>query len=364
MIEGNYYLKDSSLKIKASLDVDGDLYKVNTIEENTYNGLVDKLDIPNRLGNVERKIILEDGSIFTTYDNDAVDLVLKKNIKHKGILHKLESNMYVVVLALVSSILLGFVFFKWGIPWSSQKIAHALPEKTKQLISTNTLEFLDEYIFKESKISQVEIDRIKKHFQSKVLPITDIKDKSGYKLHFRLLKSADVSLPNAMALPSGDIILTDKFVELCQNQEEMDSILLHEIGHVVHRHSLKTIIESTFISVAVLMVVGDANVMADMGIGVGSLLVSSNYSRGHESEADKYSFEYMLRWKKDPIAFSNIMNRMESYMENVSESNEKSESEESVFDYVSSHPQTQKRVKIAEEYSECFKKGFVIFPCK
>ena len=61
----------------------------------------------------------------------------------------------------------------------------------------------------------------------------------------------------------------------------MDSIILHEMGHIVHRHTLQTLIESTFISVVVMAVVGDVSVFGDIGIGLGSLVVSSNYSKHH-----------------------------------------------------------------------------------
>ena len=43
--------------------------------------------------------------------------------------------------------------------------------------------------------------------------------------------------------------------------------------------------------------------MGDMGIGLGSALVSSAYSRGHESEADKYAFDKMLKSGIDPKSF-------------------------------------------------------------
>ena len=53
----------------------------------------------------------------------------------------------------------------------------------------------------------------------------------------------EVEIPNALAFPSGDIVLTDKFVQLSKNQDEIDSVLLHEMGHVVHRHGLEMLIE-------------------------------------------------------------------------------------------------------------------------
>ena len=142
----------------------------------------------------------------------------------------------------------------------------------------------------------------------------------------------------------------------------MDSVLLHEMGHVVHRHTLKMLVESTFIGLSLMLIVGDTSTLGDLGIGLSSLLVNSNYSRGHESEADTYAFKKMLHAKMDPKAFSDIMARMSLYMDSKSSTkkeNKKStlENEDSLSGYLSSHPSTTQRINIALKYSECFKKG-------
>ena len=360
MISGKWYAKGSSAQIDATLQLTDDSFVLKVKDGTSYSSLLHTLEVGSRLGNVPRKITLEDGSVFSTPDNDAVDLAFKKQLQGKGLIHTLESNMQWVLISIVLTIVLGFGFFKWGIPWASEKIAHALPHETNEIIASNTLEFLDEYVFEESEISEQKKQKIRAHFESQIVPLAASGDEIKYKLHFRLWKNVDLSIPNALALPAGDIILTDKFVELCENQDEMDSVLLHEIGHIEHRHSLTMLIESTFVAVAVMMIVGDSNAFADAGVGLGSLLVSSNYSRGHESQADLFAFEHMLQTKRDPAVFSNIMNRMTDYMQSATGSDKKqkeSEPESNVLDYLSSHPSTNQRVGIAKQYSECFHKG-------
>ena len=133
------------------------------------------------------------------------------------------------------------------------------------------------------------------------------------------------------------------------------------MGHVVHRHGLEMLIEGTFVTVAVMMMTGDGSGMGDMGIGLGSALVSSAYSRKHEAEADLYAFKKMLQAHIDPKSFSMIMNRMTAYM-TKNKKKIKKHNKEDVLDYFSSHPSTQKRVELANRYSECFKQGLTI--CK
>lgn len=351
-IVGSWYDKNSSKRLHATMLISDDSFNVEIENGITKDGIFQKLSASSRLGNVERKITLADGSIFATYDNDAVDEAFKKQLKANILIHMFESKIRWVFVALIITLFFTFSFFKWGLPLLSKEIAYALPSKTNQVISEHTLSFLDKYIFKKSDISKNKMQEIRTHFNTKLLPLSQNNDIS-YKLHFRLMKDSNLSIPNAMALPSGDIILTDKFVQLCQNQEEMDSVLLHEMGHVIHKHSLQMLIESTFISVAAMTIVGDSNGLADMGVGLGSLLISSKYSREYESEADSYAFKHMLIAKIDPIAFSDIMNRMEAYMNNYSNAEEKSSS----LEYISSHPETKERVEIARQYSECFQRG-------
>lgn len=351
-IEGKWYDHRSAARLNATMFIEGGSFNMEIENDIAHSGNLHTLSVSSRLGNVERKITLVNGSVFATFDNDAIDRAFKKQVKANRFIHVLESKMRWVLGALIVTLLCTFGFFKWGLPFLSKEIAYALPPKTSKLISEHTLDFLDKYLFKKSEISEEKMQAVRAYFNAKLLPLSDESDIS-YKLHFRLFKDANLSIPNAMALPSGDIILTDKFVQLCENQVEMDSVILHEMGHIVHRHSLQTLIESTFISVAVITIIGDNNGLADMGVGLGSMLMSSKYSREHESEADTYAYEHMLIAKMDPIAFSNIMNRMEKYMNNSSNAKEDSTS----LEFISSHPETKERVEIARQYSKCFNKG-------
>ncbi len=368
MINGKWHAQGSAAQSDATLrSADGVSFFIDVQDGANYAGALDTLKISDRLGNVERKITLEDGSIFATSDNNAIDMLFNQHSSANGILHRIETNMGWVVTALAVTVLSTVAFFKWGLPWGSEKIAHALPHETNQLIASNTLKFLDKYIFDKSQLDAERQDRIREHFKTKIAPLSAGEDSEiVYKLHFRAWDDGSDGIPNAFALPSGDSILTDKFVELRKSQDEIDSVLLHEMGHVVRRHTLEMVIEGTFVTVIVMVVTGDSNGLADMGLGLGSLMLSSNYARDHESEADLYAFEHMLVAKINPISFSTIMNIMTEYMEELdSDSKTKTEEdkkavkedEKTILDYLSSHPPTEQRVEIARQYSECFKKG-------
>jgi len=362
MIQGYWYPQGSAERFVATFELnDLGRYAVVLEDKSAYRGDVSSLQVSERLGNVERKITLEDGSIFTTLLNDEVDELFKGHQKTNAFVHYLETHFRAIVVALIISLLSGFSFFKWGIPWTSEKIAHALPYETNKLIASGSMKFLDKVMFDESNISKEEQERISNHFYKKVAPLSvEDEKKIVYKLHFRSWTMDGEKIPNALALPSGDIIVTDKFIELSQNFDEIDSVLLHEMGHVVHRHGLEMMIEGTFITVAVMMMTGDTSGSGDFGVGLGSALVSSSYSRGHESEADLYAFKKMLKAKIDPASFSHIMKRMSNYVQEESNATDTSEKRDDFLDYFASHPATKKRIELANRYSECFQKGLTV----
>ena len=370
MINGHWHEEGSASRIDAKFSVnDLGRYAVELDNGTVYRGEFANLKVSERLGNVARKVTLENGSVFVTLNNDAMDSIFKNRQKINGFVHYLETHLSSIAVALVITLFTAFSFFKWGVPWTSQKIAHALPYETNKLISSGTMNFLDKYMFEESNLTKERQLEITKHFKEKLAPLSVEDDNEiVYTLHFRSWGSGEYAIPNALALPSGDIIVTDKFVELSSTQDEIDSVLLHEMGHVVHRHGLEMLIEGTFVTVAVMMISGDGSGLGDMGIGLGSALVSSSYSRGHESEADLYAFKKMLLAKIDPVSFSNIMNKMTQYMQeddnnSTNDINKtKKRKDTDVLDYFASHPSTKERVELANRYSECFKAGLRV--CK
>lgn len=350
MLEGKWYQQGSAAYQAATFtpNTQENTYLISIEGETVHSGSLQALHASERLGNIERKITLEDTSTFMTYENDKVDILFKKVNPVSHFIHRLESHIAMVGLALVLTIVFTFSFFKWGLPWISYSVAHALPHSSNEVISKHTLKFLDDYIFEESELNISVQTKIKTHFQKNIAPLETQDNDIRYKLHFREWYDK-TSIPNALALPSGDIVITDQFVRLCKTQDEMDAVLLHEMGHIAERHTLQTLIEGTFVTVVVMLVFGDSNGLADMGVGLGSLLVNSHYSRAYESNADTYAFKKMLLVHKDPKNFSSIMNRMTEYMRKSQEKN--------VLDYLSSHPRTEERVKVANAYSTCFKQG-------
>ena len=191
-----------------------------------------KIAVSPRIGDTVRFLTLPDGRLFETTNNDAVDQLslLHPTSKHSQI----HSGNWI----LKSSVLVLVLFLTWlgisiGIPALTYKIAMQVPEEMLIESGQKAMVALDKGPFTETKLNKKRQQSISTLFK-KLLP--ENHEKLAYKLHFRESKKIGA---NAFALPSGDIIITDDLIKLAANDDEIRSILLHEIAHIELRHGIQ-----------------------------------------------------------------------------------------------------------------------------
>ncbi|WP_421849230.1 M48 family metallopeptidase [Marinomonas sp.] len=374
MINGKLYLAGSAKSIPAKLHISEDGFQLYTDDHLSIKGKLDELEISHRLGNIARKITLKDGSVFETKANDAIDQSLRKQTKSSQFMvfvHQLEQNLTLVILSIFIIAGLFFSGIRWGLPAVSHVIAEALPDSANQILSSHALQFLDANILKSSQLPILQQDKIRQHFEKNVAPLYQANDTPHFSLYFRRwpLNEKD-SIANALALPNGNIIITDRFVELTQNQSEMDIVLLHEMGHIVDRHALKKVIEGSIMTVASSLILGDVSSVADLGIGVGSFLVSSVYSRHYEAQADQFAYEHALTAGIPPSSLGAILTRIEQdsigsidqIHDEPATRIEENKEDNNLSDFLSSHPSSNLRINMGKHYQACFDKGITSCP--
>lgn len=332
----------------------------------------EQLDVSSRVGNTERRLTLPTGCYVESKHNDVIDKVvatLKPKSKLK-IAHLWESNLGIIIGSAVLVVLATGLAVIWGIPTASEKIAHELPASVSITLADESLAQLDKYFFDPSTLPAERQRELKNLFQAHVPQESPFK----FTLYFR--DSPKIGA-NALALPEGTIVMTDQLVALAEHDEEILSILLHEMGHVEHRHGLRSVIESAGIYMMVAGIVGDLELASELLIGAAPVLVGLTYSRNHEREADLYSLEKMLAQGIDPIHFATIMSKLEHSHQSQhsaveSESGEQSDEslndvdenerepstfEKTVMEYLSTHPPTPERVQRFEQASIRFNAG-------
>jgi Zn-dependent protease with chaperone function len=110
---------------------------------------------------------------------------------------------------------------------------------------------------------------------------------------------------NAFALPGGTIVMTDDLVQAAAKRGLSDDALLgvlaHELGHVMHRHTTRMVVEQGVLNVGLGLAMGDLSTVVSMG---SSLLTGLAYRRGHETEADCFALVLMqkARMPVEPMA--------------------------------------------------------------
>ncbi|MFK7993791.1 MAG: M48 family metallopeptidase [Granulosicoccus sp.] len=339
-IAGYWFEPDTSTRFEASLEVTGASYRLianNIAREGTLTELV----ISDRLGDTPRRLQWPDGAVFETRANDVIDKLLAAS-GHKASrpvwLHRIESHWGWVATALVVTVLVSYIGIRYGLPAASESIARKLPASVNETVSDQALATMDRLIFDESETSALKKADVQQQFDDLLaaLPESDV----NFKLHFRNMNG----IANAMALPGGDVVVTDAFIELVEHPEELDSVLLHEIGHVLEHHGMTQVIRASAISVIVSMAFGDLSAIGEIAVGVPVFVMQNSYSQTAESEADAFAFEWMQNTGKDPKHFASIILRLTDEELNEDEDEDRSS-------YFSSHPDSRERAKKALEAS-------------
>ena len=358
-ITGLWYAPLSSKRLDAELLVSTTgKFRLIVNKQILLQGQFNDLEISHRTGNIPRRITFMDTSLLESSDNDIIDDVLTSS-SHKaaqvGMLHRLESSWRWVATALVVILVVTFSFFKWGLPATAGYIAHGLPVSVHEKVAAGSMQLLDQFFFKDSKLSTAEQNRINKRFEKYISQI-DQQDFT-FRLYFRDMGG----LPNAMALPSGEIIVTDGLARLADPPEELDAVLMHEIGHVLERHGMQHVIEASTIALITSLIIGDVSGAGELIAGVPTFLLQSNYSRKSETAADNFAFGELTAQRIDPVHFANIIMKLEnstkelmrkkSSRDNGEVRQPSDEDSAKNTDYLSSHPNSLERAKKARRYS-------------
>ena len=159
----------------------------------------------------------------------------------------------------------------------------------------------------------------------------------------------DSPIVNAFALPGGYVYVTRGLLALADNEAEAASVIGHEIGHVVARHSAERYSRSVLAQIGAIglgIATGSGELANLAGSGAAAYLQS--YSRDQEFEADTLGIRYMARANFDPQAAARFLDklqaqsRLEATLAGQPEAADKS-------NIMSTHPRTVDRVQRAIE---------------
>ena len=140
--------------------------------------------------------------------------------------------------------------------------------------------------------------------------VNDIKN-SNYKFDFHLL--ADPNAVNAFALPGGQCFITETLFNKLGSEDQLAGVLVHEVGHVFHRHGAERMAKTGFIQGLIqsgmLGSGGDRNVV--QVASVISQYSSMKYGRDQELESDDFGVYLMMESGYNPEELIKVMDILE-----------------------------------------------------
>lgn len=203
--------------------------------------------------------------------------------------------------------------------------------------------FLDEDDVKaESREAAEEMDHLNKvgsasnKYAKRLSRLTSgLEHYDGLKLNFKVYLVTDI---NAFAMPDGSVRVFSSLMDIMEDDELM-SIIGHEIGHVKFKHSYDQM-RTAMISHSTMSLIGQSG--GSVGIAVNSELgqmtyrfINAQYSQSDELESDAFSVAFLRQQGIDPSA---SVRAIKVLQREFGDSNS----------FLSSHPSNPKRIETLE----------------
>ncbi|HEX5702033.1 MAG TPA: M48 family metallopeptidase [Pyrinomonadaceae bacterium] len=187
---------------------------------------------------------------------------------------------------------------------------------------------------KKFRLTDVGLDRVERVGQR--LARASVRPSLLYKFH--VIESREI---NGFALPGGHIYITTGLLKLA-NDNELASVLGHEVGHIAARHSLKTLKRRQEYNAFAKSVGELTGVAGDIGRDLGVTLtqifnegVLTIHSRDEEREADYLGVRTMAKAGFDPQGMVTMFQKLQRV---------KGQTPDLISSLLSDHPDVQERI--------------------
>lgn len=141
---------------------------------------------------------------------------------------------------------------------------------------------------------------------------------------------------NAFALPNGTIVILDGMLDKLDADEAL-AVLGHEIGHVVHRHSMAHVMKSVGLLTVAGTVLGDFSNAAASAVGTVQFL---RQSREAEREADVHARTCLAAAGLDPRVMVSLWRKV---------AEQQAAGADGPPAWLDSHPATEERLRAAQQ---------------
>ncbi len=260
------------------------------------------LRVSERVSNGVRRVTFPDGAYLETRDLAALASLLGATGFRDGAVVRMQQSWRGPILALLLTVAVLAAGYQYAIPAAARMIAFTLPAGVTLQIGQGTLALLDRHFLSASMLSPARRNRIVSRFEAIAARLPDV---PAHAIVFRKSRIG----PNAFALPSGTIVVTDEIIALAGSDDAVMGVLGHELGHLRQRHLLRRLIQGSATAALGSLLFGDVSSIA---AGLPTLLLDLAYSRDAERQADD---EAIALLKSAGIAlepFAHLFERLEA----------------------------------------------------
>jgi Zn-dependent protease with chaperone function len=297
---------------------------------------------PERRTHGQRQTELPDGGLLQHADAAEWDAWWAEQGLDESFVVGWQQSWRCVLVALLATVLVLAATWTWGVPWASARVAQHMPEAIEQRIGRESLAQLERLLLAPSQLPAAQQAALQARWQAMVQRAHPAGDAPVHSLAFR---SSPRLGPNALALPGGQIVVTDELVTLLHDQTDtLMGVLGHELGHVRHRDGMDMLVRSTFVSALVGVVFGD---MGGFIAAVPAALLTQAYSRDAERRADRRAAELLHANGVSPAVMTTLFERLRAREPRRDEGDE----EALLPIAIGSHPADAERVRFFQEWS-------------
>ena len=197
--------------------------------------------------------------------------------------------------------------------------------------------------------------------KSTVLPESNAYTKRLRNLTGKLTQVGDINLNykvyqdkevNAFACADGSVRVYTGIMDV-MNDEQLLSVIAHEIGHVALKHTYNQMRNSMLTSAAFEGLAATSDkvaVLTDSQLGaIGQTMINNHFSKKQETQADEFSYEFLVASKRNPWVMVQAFEKLQQ----VSGGSSVAGPVSSLF---STHPDTATRIKTISAL--CERDGF------
>jgi Zn-dependent protease with chaperone function len=246
-----------------------------------------------------RQIELGAGARLEIPEPTAFNAALAALGRRDSVTVRMQQSWRIVLLSLAGCVLAVAAAYVWLLPWGAGVVADRLPQSVLVQASDQAMGMLDELVMKPSRLPddrqarlrQRMVDIMPKHAQAELV------FRDGGRLG-----------ANALALPSGKIIVTDQLAALLDD-EQLVGVMAHEIGHVVYRHGMRKVLQDSVVALLAGWYLGD---ISSILAGSAATYANLHYSRDFEFQADAYGASLLRANGMPPALLAGALEKLEA----------------------------------------------------